>query len=194
MPRRKPRSENQTANPVLPDEPVLMLGTAHPTHKREHVEDAYKSLPGAVVPRGTTREPKKNPTPADRVMQQERLAEQHVRADRYARYLDALAENGGDQEGALAEVYGLTVEAVRLQRSDLQEDVRSGIGSSSLAQILERNDLSMAARAHVLRRHVYSESPAASLKALDMVGELDGARGADMGSFEQFLRLAKGQT
>jgi hypothetical protein len=116
-----------------------------------------------------------------------------ARGERYNRYLDAMIEFAGDQEQALADVYGLTVEEVRPRRLELQADVRNGLGSSDLADVLEQNDLTMRARATLLRKHAYSLNPAASLKAIDMVTELEGER-SDVGSFESYLRLIKSQT
>jgi hypothetical protein len=115
-----------------------------------------------------------------------------VRAERHTRYLDALVEFAGDQEQALADVYGLTVEQVRPQRLELLADVRTGIGSTDLGEILERNALDLTARVNLLRRHAYSNTPAASLKALDMIADLDDDR-SDHGSFEAYLRMVKSQ-
>ena len=193
MPRRKPQSEEQTENPVL------MLPTPRVVHHREHEVDAYQAPAGAVPVTAratnvseTTKRTGRKMTKADRQQRDAALSEQRERADRYDAYLDAMADTGLDEVKALARVYELTEDAARLQIDRLRHDVRLGIGSSSVAHQLERNDLNEVAQIRRLRGHVYSDNPAASLKALDMVREMTGTRG-ELGSFEQYLKLAKAQ-
>lgn len=184
MPRRKTVGDEQLLAPTL------MLPPPRPHKRGAHDVDPYESPPGAVV---VHHEPITRPlTKADEKARDVAKSEVKARSERYARYLDALTEHGGDQELALADVYGLSPEEVRPRRLELQADVRSGIGGTELAEVLERNDLSLLARVNVLRKHAYSTNPAASLKALDMIGELEGER-SEVGSFESFLRLAKAQ-
>ena len=190
MPRKKPVGDDQILNPTPPP-PVLAITGARTLHRRERHEDAYEAPPGAVIVHPPTVEPvKRRETRADAALRNTMQAEQAARVARYDRYLDALARTGGDENAALCEAYDLTLEGVALQRDALLDDVRQGIGSSSIASELERNDLSDRARLRLLRAHAYSANPAASLKALDMIGEQAGSR-SDIGSFEQTLRLAK---
>lgn len=184
MPRRKTVSEEQLVEPLMLPPPRVTK------HGHGHDVDPYQSLPGAVAVHTTIEPIKRKMTAGDIEARKTAQLEVKARGERYARYLDALAEHGGDQEQALAEVYGLSVEQVRPRRLELQMDVRSGLGATSLSDVLEQNDLALVARANLLRKHAYSANPAASLKALDMIGELEGER-ADVGSFESYLRLAK---
>jgi hypothetical protein len=131
-------------------------------------------------------------TATDVAKRDEARVEQKMLGERYNRYLDAMAEFKGDQEQALADVFGLSPEEVRPQRLVLQNEVCRGIGSSDVGDVLVRNDLALAARASILRRWAYSDNAAASLKAADLAGELEGER-ASQGSFESFLRLSKAQ-
>lgn len=193
MPRRKPKGQDQAQ--ALPEEPILALQSPRPSHGgKEHKADPYESLPGAVKSVVTT-----SVVPINRKMNKRDLAlrdearlEQKMLAERYDHYLDALAEQGGDQIQALSQVFGLSVADVRIRRQELQAEVRRGVGTSSVADTLEKFDLGLVARARVLRSHVYSENPAASLKALDMIQELAGDN-QDSGTFESFLRIAKQQ-
>lgn len=189
MPRRKPKGETQTL-----ESPILMLPPGKPRHRHPHEDDPYESLPGGV-PRVEVTGHEPITRKLSRAEEQQRsvaLSEQAMRATRYTRYLEAMVRLGGDQIAALAEVYELTPQDVEERHLELQADVRAGIGTSVLADVLEKNDLSVAARAAVLRKHLYSTNPAASLKALDLVNDMEGDR-ADFGSFESYLRLAKGQ-
>jgi len=186
MARRKAVSDLQEMNA----NPPLMLPSPRVTHKREHEVDPYPSLPGAM-PTHTKVEPlNRKMTATDLAKRDEARAEQKMLGERYNRYLDAMAEFKGDQEQALADVFGLSPEEVRPQRLALQNEVCRGIGTSDVGDVLVRNDLALAARASILRRWAYSDNAAASLKAADLAGELEGER-ASQGSFESFLRLAK---
>lgn len=191
MSRRKPHGEDQALNPILQDGPILALPAPRIGHKREHEPDAYESPPGAVLTQhqGPI---KRKLTAADRKHRREAQAEQQMRANRYDRYLDLVREYAGDREAALAAVYGLTKEAARAQLRELLTDVQSGRATSSVSQTLENYDLSLTARANLLRTHAYSDNPAASLKAVQLAGELEGNR-ADLGSFEDYLRISRSQ-
>jgi len=191
LPRRKTKGPTQELDAVLPQSVPLALPPGRPMHPHERPIDPYESAPGAVI---LTREPIKRPlTRAEMAERDERREEQKIRATRYLRFLDALHDNGGDEATALAIAYDRTPEAVALNFYELLEDVRAGLGSTSLANVLEHNDLSQAARIRLFRKHAYSENPAASLKALQLVGELEGGRGDHVGSFESTLRMAKEQ-
>jgi hypothetical protein len=190
MPRKKPKDETQTMNATLPP-PVLAITGARTLHRHERPVDAYEAPPGAVIVHPPTVEPvKRAETKTDVALKNAVQQEQSARVSRYDRYLDALEEHGGDADAALCDAYGYTPEVVAEQRDYLLADVRSTIGMSSIAAELERNDLSDRARVRLLRKHAYSANPAASLKALDAIGELAGAR-SDIGSFEDTLRQAK---
>jgi len=188
MPRRKAKGDDQLLNPP---EAVLALPAPRVSHRHAHAEDPYESPPGAVVVVSSS-VPKRPQTPLDATRRTVARKDQQMRGNRYERYLLLMQEYEGDQVKALAEVYGLEPGEVRLRLRELHADVKSGIGSSSLSSILEAQDLSMTARASLLRKHAYSENPAASLKAIQMVGEFEGAR-SDTGSFEEYLRLARSQ-
>ena len=173
-----------------------MLPPVRPSRSHAHDVDPYESPAGAVPIRlrSETTEPiKRKMTKEDIAARDLSRKEAKMRAARYDRYLDAMIEFGGDREQAIADVYGLPVEEARLRMTDLHADVVAGIGTSSLADVLERNDLAMAARGALLRRHAYSANPAASLKAIDMVTNLEGERGIVTGTFEDFLRTVKAQ-
>jgi len=193
MPRRKSRGDDQLTNM---EQPPLMLPPAHPRHRHEHDKDPYESPPGAVPGKASNvttihAEPKRRMSKEDLAARTAARTELRARATRYNDYLDVLAETGGNQITALASVYGVTEEEAKANRMELQADVRSGIGSTELAEVLERNDLSVAARTNLLRKHAYSNNPAASLKAIDMINETEGAGNNFGGSFEQYLRMAK---
>jgi hypothetical protein len=187
MPRRvKPKPEDES----LMEGRILMLPPAK-HHKHEHEADPYESLPGAVPSMQTTTQPlKREPTKGDVAQRKLRQAEQRALALRTNRYLEARADNMGDIDQALSQVFGVSIEEARERRDELHTEAMRGIGATPLGELLEQNDLSLMARVKLYARHAYSPVPAASLKALQEIGEMEGER-QDQGSFESFLRLAK---
>lgn len=186
MPRRKPVSDDQLVEPVLP------LPTPRVVHRREHEVNPYESPPGAVALISEKVAPlKRRMTAAERRQRAELQADQQMRATRYARYVKLRMDYQGDEEKALAEIFpDLTPEAIHAGLERLLEDVRTGLVAHTVAKELERNDLGLAAQMQVLARHVYSDNPAASLKGLDMVREISGVQ-SNLGSWEEYARMAK---
>jgi hypothetical protein len=186
VPRRKTKSDEQLIEPT-----ILMLPPAKPRH-HEHPIDAYPSLPGAVPHAEVlSLEPlKRKLTKAEKEQRGTLVSEQRMRQRRYDRYLAVLADTYGNRIAALATVFGVTEAEAEVRALELHTELKEGIGTSTVADEIERNDLGVSARAAVLRKHLYSSNPAASLKAADMVSEMEGDR-QDLGSFESYLRQAK---
>jgi hypothetical protein len=191
--RRKPRGDDQ-----MTSNEIMALPVPQPVKHREHEVDPYAPAPGAIpgkVTKVVTEAPMRltrKMTKDDIQTRDEVRREMKMRETRYKKYLDSLITYGGDQERALADIYGISLEEARARRLELQADVRTGFGNTELADQLEANDVALAARINLLRMHAYSANPAASLKSLDMLSELEGQR-SDMGTFESFLRIVKMQ-
>lgn len=163
------------------------------THKeRQHRVDAYRPFDGGV-PVVQEHVPKRRGRRRKDELASIEQAEAKRRSERYDRFLDALIALGGDTDSALAIVYGISVQEATERHDELHADVLAGVPTSSISEMLERRDLSQAARLTLLRRHAFSPNPAASLKALDMLAELDSGRGQDAGTYEQYVRLAMAQ-
>jgi hypothetical protein len=185
MPRKSPR-------PPLPmghDEEMVLsmpvpVGTPHRDH--EHRVDPYRTLPGAV--------PKDDAKPKTKAQKKE-AAEAELRAagrlrlSRYDRFLDNLAEFNGDEVLALAAVYQLEPAEVKARHEELIIDVQAGVPTSSINEDLKRRHLGQAAITRLLAKWAYSANPAASLKAIDKITEMN-EQGPDMGSFEMYARVA----
>lgn len=178
MSRRRSLSRDALGDvlPQLDDHNALTIPA--PRHEREHRLDPWAPLPGAV-------EQPHYPTSARAPAVPDDAA---VRRSRYDRYLDSLVATHGDAVAALAAVYDLTEKEVGLRYTELLADVRAEAGTSRMADLLESQDLSKAARLRVLRNHVFSGAPAASLKALDMLAEMEGTGHDVEASYEQYVR------
>lgn len=165
--------------------------------KHEHEIDPYQTPAGAVPGKTSnvqeTRKPlKRRETKEDLAAKEQAKQEMRVRGKRYAQYLELMAQNGGNRVLAVSLVYCVTVEEAAENLDLLLADLRSGRGSTDIAIVLEQHDLDVTARVNMLSKHMYSDVPAASLKAIQMAGEMEGDRGT-VGAFEDFLRLAKAQ-
>lgn len=197
MPRRKPVGDDQLLNNPVLALPAPRVTPSHPHKEREH--DPYEVLPGAVpdvegkaskLSTTFNGPPKRDLTPEEKKTRELARSDAKLRRARYARYIDLMMALGGNRTMALAQVYGVSIEEAQERSFELHADVLTGIADSDLGTVLEANDLGLAARARVLSKHLYSKNPAASLKAADMIKDIEGDRG-DVGSFESFLRVAK---
>lgn len=182
MPRQK-----QPA-PLIPDfveEAPLAIPSAPAHREHERHIDPYKTLPGAV--------PEQQAAPKRKARQHDEnanyLADQRGRLERYDRYLDNLVDFHGDIDKALSIVYQVGVDEATERHDELLTDVQTGIGSSSISEIIKRRDVSRGALLSLLRKWAYCGNPAASLKAIDMLRDL-GDDGPSESSFEQYARLA----
>lgn len=185
MPRRKKHEE-----PILNDGALLMLPAPRPSHKREHEHDLYESPPGAV-PHVTAQAPvKRKLTGPEKEQQLATRKEHRMLAARHARYLDLLIETQNNKALALAKIFGISEAEVEPQLLDLLAEVRRGLAVSPLGELLELHGIGVAGRVNLLAKHAYSDNPAASLKAIDMISEAAGQT-ANEGSYESFLRTAK---
>jgi hypothetical protein len=181
-----PRRSQPAVIPEFVDE-TAPLAIPAPRKEHEHRVDPYRSLPGAMP---GPDQPKRRPgRPRKDDVEAIARREQQTKLARYDRYIDAVIALSGDQVTALATVFGIEVGEADQRFEELLADVQNGIPSSTVSEMLQRRDLSKAARLTILRKHAYSNNPAASLKALDMLKDIDGA-GPDVGSYESFVRRA----
>jgi hypothetical protein len=182
MPRQRKPDKVEISDEQILNLPVPVV----PSHREhEHRVDPWQSLPGAM-PDPNPSKPKKQRK--DEVEQQIRERGK-MRLKRYDRFLDDLAACAGNEVHALAMTYSVSQEEARERYNELMEDVQAGVATSSISDDLHRYHAGKAARARVISRWLYSNNPAASLKAADMANELDSG-GPDLGSFEQYARNA----
>lgn len=168
------------------DDQLLPMPVPAGTHREhEHRIDPYKSLPGAM--------PEQAAAPKGKNRKEELAAQERergrARLTRYDRFLDNLADYHGDEVQALATVYQITPEEAHQRRDELLLDVQSGVPTSSISEDLKRRNIHRAAQVRILQKWMFSNNPGASLKALDMAREMEGS-GPDIGSFEQYARIA----
>ncbi len=182
MPRK--RKVNDTLDEVLDMEPSDSVSYSDYSgvhgHGSQHLIDPLTPLPGGVKLKQVReqRPPKRKSVEA---AESKRI---------YSEYARELVANGGDEIAALAQVLNLSTVEVEANRFELHNKVMEQAGSGrSLRTLLAENDLSKETRIRILRSHAFNSSnPAASLKALQLVDELDQERIADVNSYESYLR------
>lgn len=168
-------------------------------HKERHV-NPYE-VPAGAVPQTVTGKVtgvrpsrrsaiQRSLTPAELAQQKEIRALSKARSARYNHYLDLLIQHEGNRAKALSEIFGIEESEATVRMMELQDEVHLGRGGSEVGEIMERNDLTMAARMNILRRWAYADNAAASINAIKLLQEAEGG-GANEGSFEAFLRIAK---
>lgn len=185
-----PRRSRVTDGDAAQIERPMSLAIATPSHR--HDQDPFQLAAGAV-PRETKVEPLKRKLSKKEEAERTRLAQQHEAAvELYEMWIETLARKHGDKDEALAEIFNLPVEQIPARRKELLGLVRIGRAQSPVAHLLEKADLDQASRIALLRKQAYSDNPAASLKALDMVEQIVGSKG-ERGSFEDFLAIIKGR-
>jgi hypothetical protein len=163
----------------------------HP-HEHERKIDPYLALEGGVaVQEAAPAKPKKARKPIKQQITDDLAAAQtHAkeRGRRYDLYLDALLEFAGDRVSALAAVFKLDADEVIARYDELIEEVQIGVPHSSVSEMLERMDVSQATRVKVLRKWMLSNNPAAALKSVEMIGEIDDKpRSGNL--YERYIRV-----
>lgn len=180
------RKRQPDPSPPLAD--IIALPVPQP-HRgpHEHRIDPYRTLPGPVPPQD---KPKRRGRRKSADIQAEARAHARWRMERYDRYLDALCEYHGDTVKALSIVYQIDIHEAERRRTELLADVQTGLATASFAEQLVRLDMDKNARLAMLRKHMFAPNPAQSLKALDMIEEMD-TNAPDIGSYEHYVRMVE---
>lgn len=162
----------------------LRLPVPTPVRERpEHRIDPYQAAPGGVPT--TDQKPKARRKKNDDIAAKE--SSEAADGLRYDLYLDRLIAMGGDKLAAIASIFNLSLQETQARFEELYAQIQHGKASSSIGELLDRNDLNKAAQVAILRRHAYSPNPAASLKALDMIGDLSGTN-EEADSYDRYVR------
>ena len=186
MPRKSPQANTDVMLPEeIGDRPRIVIGHHREKTATQTYLDAIQPLPGPTAKSAPkyVKEQRKGKRKAA-------ITERSEGRTKYDRYVRALVASGGEPIAALADAYGITEEEASENAVALHADLIKLGGGESLAEVLKRYDLSREARLAVLRGHLYSPNPAASLKAVDILNDLDVGSGRVGGTFEDFVRLA----
>lgn len=144
---------------------------------------------------GTLMDPKLPlPGPIKRVAGQRPTRNQRVAVkDRYDAYLRLLRQFHGDPIPALAAIFDLTEEEATEQQVALHKTLVAGTDvDRPMDELLTSLDLTQPAVLGVIRKHLYSDHPAASLKAADMIRDMWGDSNVGE-SIEDLVRMALGE-
>ena len=181
---RKPRAEPPyEADQDVPESGQIPHGGGGGAHHHQQLIDPHAPLPGAIKIVSDQRPPRRG-----------RGVAESDRA-KYALYLEELVRTGGDVASALATALNIPLEEAHEKRAELHaEMLEKGMGRS-VSKVLRESDLNAEGRIAVLRSLVYSGVPAAQLRAIDLLSEMDQGRGEDENaSYEAFVRSLYART
>lgn len=116
----------------------------------------------------------------------------HLR-ERYNQYTRALVESNGNPVPALAIVFQISEHEALQRQVALHDELTASMQGMTTAQIFKANDLDKNARIMLLREKVFSGIPAVSLKALDMINDLDSTSSSSDDSWENMVAMALGR-
>lgn len=145
---------------------------------------------------GTLMDPKLPlPGPIKRVQGQRPPKQQRIAVkDRYDTYLRLLRQFNGDPVPALAAVFNITEDEAHENATELHKTLVKGTDvDRPMDELLTSLDLTQPAVLGVIRRHLYSDHPAASLKAADMIRDMWGDSNVGE-SIEDLVRMALGES
>ena len=183
MPRRNPAPVADLLGSELP-EIRLLTAIPEPSRHHEHLEDPLTPMVGATEAHEPPKRRKRN-------VQGEEIAvttaERKRAGERYLRYLDLVIACNGDRRAALALLYDVEIDEVLERENELHAEVMAGAGVASMGDLLKKNDVAKETRVALLKRHAFSPVPAASLKAIDMLGEMDNDKSDQAGRYESYL-------
>lgn len=146
------------------------------------IEDARKALPGPMK----RVDGKRNASMVPRAIKGGK--------ERYLAYGRYLVANGGNRSYALRDIFGLDHDPDSQEEAELHERLIAEAGKDiPIKRVLADNDLDESNISAVVRAHVYSDHPAASLKGIEIARDMLAKAGsASSGAtFEDFLSAAR---
>lgn len=163
MPRSRTPKPPRTQVPLLEPSPDVADAPPivfHPPAKVRE-QDPYETLPGQVDKK------QRNVTPLD--------TSHDAQRKRYLKYAEALVRSGGDPLFAIVETLGVSEDDARANLEEYHERlIADGGQNPPLDMIFKRMNVGLPVRVAVLKHHLHSTIPAASLKAEERLSEIEG--------------------
>jgi hypothetical protein len=176
---RKPPKENPLEGEVIDlDAQYSSYGGAKRVHEGRYI-DPLSPLPGGVIK--LVKDQRTKPSRG------EKAASSAV----YREYLQNLVRFSGDGVQALASTLGISLEKAEEGFPELHAGIIKNVAPRSIAEVLKENDLHKDVRIQILKSHAFGQVPAASLKALDMINQMDSVRSQDDSSYESYVRAVQ---
>lgn len=180
MPRK--RVPPRDTSPEIEDDDDLAIVIGPGGHRqRSELIDPHRALPGGMLsippPKRVRdqREPRRKPA--------------EIKASRklYRDYLEALTLLRS-MVLALAHVFEIDPEEAQMRLVELHDKVLEGAPPArGTPELLREYDLTKEARFRILASHMYSGNPAASLKAVDTINNMDAGSHSQGGSYESYV-------
>lgn len=146
--------------------------------------DPQSALPGAMKRVG--------PKLAATEREQAKSDPKHLR-QRFSLYCKQLTLHMGDPVPALAMVFEISLDEAQERQAELHHEIMRAVNNMSQKELFEMNGISKSHRTMVLKDMMYSDMPAARLKAVDMLNDMDGSGKSSGETWESWVALAMGK-
>lgn len=176
MPRKPPPERPDALEGELIEGESISYSGGHP---RQHLIDPLAPMPGGVI--------KLVKDQRTKVPRSEKAASQQV----YRDYLANLVRYAGDGPQALSTTLGISLARAQSEFAELHNNLLKNVTPRSISEVLKEIDLHKEARLAILKQHAYGSVPAASLKAIDMLNDMDSVRSQDDTSYEAYIRAVQ---
>lgn len=166
------------------EDATLPIIPGRSTKNKQTLLDPQAALPGAMKRVG--------PKPIQTEKQQNKADPKHLR-QRFSSYCKELVKSAGDPVPAIAMIYGISEEEAREREIELHSEIMRAVNNMSQKELFEMNGISKAHRTMVLKDMMYSDIPAARLKAVDMLNDMDGSSKSSGDTWEEWAAMAMGK-
>jgi hypothetical protein len=197
MAKKQKAADKLEATDMLPElSAEVALSYPSTIGGKDNYYDPYTPMAGPianVTPEEPPKKGKKGAKAPVGAINDEQVAINKARKNRYDTFIGHLSENAGNMVLALSLTYGVPSEDIKSNLRAYRDDVSLGISTSSVSDLLEDVGLGKRARVAMLKRHAYSDDEKVSLVALKLATDLDGDKHDHATTYETYLRMVKGQ-
>jgi hypothetical protein len=143
--------------------------------------DPQAPLPGAMKRVG--------PKPAQTAASIKKADPKHLR-EKFNEYCKHLATHYGDPVPALALTFNISEVEAEERQTELHNEIMRAMQGMTTRDLLAQNGMSKEHRLMRMKQFMYSENPVAAIKAMDMIGELDGATKSSGDTWEDWIAMS----
>lgn len=179
MPRKKSEAD------LLDDATISIVPGRKSKPTRGKLLDPQAPLPGALKRVGPLAE--KEDTKQQKLVIK---ADQKILRAKFDQYCRELTKSYGDPVPALAIVFDISEDEARERQVELHDEITRAVNSLSTKDLLDMSGLSKPYRIMKLKLAMNSDNPAAMLKAIDMLNDMDGASKTSGETWEEWIASA----
>lgn len=148
---------------------------------KQKLIDPQAPLPGAMKRVG--------PRPEPSAKEIKEADPKHLR-EKFDLYCRLLAEHYGEPVPALAAVFGISLEEAAERQAELHNEITRATSAMTQRDLFSMLNISKEHRTARLKTMMYCDNPAVSLKAMDMLNDMDGNAKSSGDTWEEWIALA----